>query len=376
MLFRSLYTASGTTLVGNTNQGLFEEGYFINVDQYFFTITYVGSTDDPTIRLLPSTLIPTNQNITPMYGSEWIRRDFYKNIQGGISLVPYISAPLDVLYYQDSSNPNKVGTIRLIESNVTNTLDVDSDILGKKTFTSSTGIVFTNGLKVVFQGDVVPELYKTGQYYVEGVGTAIQLIPVSELVAIESSSGSTYIPYDVLPYDVGAYDSGLYIPVVPDYITISRNSKDKNAWSRSNRWFHIDVINAVAKYNNYTIPLDQLQSAKRPIIEFNYDLQLVNSGRVYKQAIDVFDTVTTDALSNVEGTSSYTVDGIQLTDGVFVVFAADTDPDVSNKVYKVNKVDPSGDNSSITHLTLVEQDRKSTRLNSSHTDISRMPSSA
>ena len=66
---------------------------------------------------------------------------------------------------------NKIGSIRLIESNLTNTLDVDTDVIGQKTFTSTNGVVFTNGLKVEFQGDVFPSSYLAGEYYVEGVGS-------------------------------------------------------------------------------------------------------------------------------------------------------------------------------------------------------------
>ena len=139
--------------------------------------------------------------------------------------------------------------IRLVESNVTNIIDVDTDILGKLQYTSGNGIKFTNGLKVEFQNNVTPVKYQTGQYYVQGVGTGIQLLSVSDMIAPEIASGATYIPYDTVAYDIGNYDSGLYIPVTPDYITIARNSIDRNAWSRSNRWFHIDVINATATYN-------------------------------------------------------------------------------------------------------------------------------
>ena len=60
----------------------------------------------------------------------------------------------------------------------------------------------------------------------------------------------------------------------------------------------------------------------------------------------------------VEGSSAeylgYEIDGIPIVNGMLVVFAADTDPDVANKIYRVNVVDPSGDNSSIIHFTLIE----------------------
>ena len=167
----------------------------------------------------------------------------------------------------------------MIESNSTNQIDI-TEILGQKQYTSPNGVVFTNGLKVSFSGDIFPTSYKDGEYYVEGVGTFIELIDTTTLIAPEPFTTGTYTPYDSLPYDIGNFDSTLYIPLYQDYITISRNSIDKNAWSRSNRWFHIDVINATASYNNdpsiATIYATQDNKAKRPIIEFYPNLRLFN----------------------------------------------------------------------------------------------------
>jgi hypothetical protein len=275
----------------------------------FYTISYSGSPSDPVISLSPAGDIPTTENIYPQYGTEWIGRTFYRNQNGEIALVPYISAPLDILYYQDGSSSDKVGTIRLIESNITNRIDVETDILGKKTYTSPNGISFTNGLKVIFQGDIYPSAYENNEYYVQGVGTAIELIPVTEMIPSESFTSAVYSPYDILPYDIGTYDGTVYVPTSADYITIARNSIDRNAWSRSNRWFHIDVINATAEYNNapelltlYTSPDFR---AKRPIIEFYPNIRLFDSGILGKSMIDYIDFRTTDAFSEVAGQQTY-----------------------------------------------------------------------
>ena len=302
-------TTSAGTMTGNINQGLFEEGYYTNVNQYFYRITYVGDISDPVISLTPDTEIPVNQKITARFGSTYISRNFYKSTAGNIVIYPYLSAILDTLYYQDGTSDNKVGVIRLIESNVTNTIDVETDILGKSNYTAPNGVVFTNGLKVEFAGSIVPESYLTGEYYVEGVGTAIELIPVDQLIAPEPFTVGNFIPYDTTPYDIGNYDSNLYIPITPDYITIARNSINKNAWSRSNRWFHIDVINATAQYNNNpelaTLYATAEAKAKRPIIEFYPNLALFNSGVIGKNFIDFIDFRTTDAFSQVAGQENY-----------------------------------------------------------------------
>ena len=176
-------------------------------------------------------------------------------------------------------------------------------------YTAPNGVVFTNGLKVSFAGSIYPTSYKSGEYYVQGVGTSIELLDTTTLIAPEPFTAGTYTPYDTLPYDIGNYDSTLYIPVYQDYLTIARNSIDKNAWSRSNRWFHIDVINATAKYlNDPTIATTYAtkdNKARRPIIEFYSNLKLFNNCIVGKQPVDFFDIRTTDAFNQVAGQLNY-----------------------------------------------------------------------
>lgn len=303
-----LINQSGT-MPAYINEGLWEEGYYSFINDNFYVVEYIGDPNNPVIRLVPDGSIPINQKITATYGTQYVNRSFYKNPLGTINIIPYISAPLDTLYYQDGTTSGKVGIIRLIENNVTNTLDVENEILGKTTFTAPNGVVFTNGLKVSFEGDVIPSRYLSDEYYVEGVGTAIELIPVSELVVPEPFTESVFIPYDTTPYDSTNWEGNSFIPVLQDYITIARNSINKNPWSRSNRWFHIDVINATAQYNNdpslvslYAVPNNK---AKRPIIEFYPNLKLFDSGSFGKNAIDFIDFRTTDAFSNVAGQENY-----------------------------------------------------------------------
>lgn len=287
--------------------------YISNTSENFYTITYLpndADPNDPFVIFIPSGLIPVQEKITVNYGTAFIGLNFYKDGSSGfISEIPYISAPLDKLYYQDSTNPNKVGVIRLIESNNLNTLNVETEILGKQNFTSLNGITFTNGLKVSFDGDVLPRSYLQGEYYVEGVGTAIELIPVTSLIVPESYTDASSIPYDSLPYDIGNYDSALYIPLNQDYITIARNSNNLNPWSRSNRWFHIQVIQDTATYLNnpdiLTTYGNANNKAKRPIIEFYPNLKLFNSGTIAKSAVDFVDNRTTNPFVSVAGQATY-----------------------------------------------------------------------
>jgi len=291
---------------GISNEIVNVGGINYNVNDYFWSIRVQAGI---ITQLLPDGLIPTEQKITALYGNEYAGLNFYKSTAGTIDQVPYLSAPLDTLYYQDSTNENRVGIIKLIENNETNTIDVTNDILGKTNYTSKNGVVFTNGLKVEFDGDVIPRSYLQGEYYVEGVGTGIELISVESLNVPEPFTTKTASPYDILNYDIGPYDEGLNIPTTPDYITIARNSINKNAWSRSNRWFHIDVINATADYNNnpeiatnFALPENK---AKRPIIEFYPNLKLFNSGIIGKDNIDFLDNRTENAFDFVEGQQTY-----------------------------------------------------------------------
>ena len=327
-------------MVANVNEGLFEEGFYSAVSENFYTITYVGDPTDPTIRLIPSGVIPTEEKITVVYGTEYIGLDFYRSAEGLILQIPYLSSLLDTLYYQDGTNPNKVGVIRLIESNLTNTLNVNEDILGQKTFTSTNGVTFTNGLKVQFDGDVVPSSYLDGEYYVEGVGTNIQLIPTDTLLCPEDFTGTKYIPYDSLPYSIGNFDTELFIPIDPDYITIARNSINNNAWSRSNRWFHIEVINATAQYNEdptiITTYATGTNKAKRPIIEFYPNLKLFNSGAASKNPVDFIDTRTTNAFTKVANQQSYYPDVETYTDYAATINAVTSDTTTTITVPTVN----------------------------------------
>ena len=52
-------TPESGTMNANINEGLFEEGYYTNVSENFYTITYVGDATNPTIRLIPAGVIPT-----------------------------------------------------------------------------------------------------------------------------------------------------------------------------------------------------------------------------------------------------------------------------------------------------------------------------
>jgi hypothetical protein len=359
-------------------------------------------------------------NIAPLtkftirYGETYSNTSWYKTSTGRFDQIPLLTAVQDTLWYQDGTDPEIFGTIRLVDPVESSTLFVE-DIIGKQNYTSPNGVKFTNGLKVVFRGDVLPTSYRSGtdsflcvgtngefdtvitsspvdlyigqrveflippaggglepgktyyvislvnqfeftvsetpggnpvtlestlinftataisyrEYYVAGVGTAIKLLPVTDFIVLE-----TYASASGFGIDPNA------LPLVPDYITIDRDSPDLNAWARSNRWFHVDVITATADYNNTVVDISNAQRARRPIIQFRSGIRLYNMGTQGKQPVDIIDFDQTDAFSNVQGATSYSINGYTLINGSRVIFANDADPTVSNKIWTVEFVTP------------------------------------
>lgn len=262
--------------------------------------------------------------------------------------VPTTGAP-DTLYYQCGNHDAMYGILQIRDAESTTAINVEDDIVGAKNYGLRT-LSLSNGMKVSFANALVPEVYQGKEYYVEGVGDAITLTDVEDLITPASYATETTILYDQVGFDSRPYAKANYVPETPDYITIKRDSQDKNAWSRYNRWFHRSVIEETARISGFTPTLDETDRAKRPIIEFDSGLALYNHGTVAKRSVTLYDTVTTDAFSDVVKQTGYIVDGLALADGMRIVFAADTDPIVKDKIYDVNFV-TAGDSTQVINLT-------------------------
>ena len=280
------------------------------------------------VQLTPTTPIEELQRVFVGSGATYASQQFWLDKNLAYQTVPNITSIVDYLYYQDSGNPDFVGQIKLV-NNSTSTININKDIIGSKGYVSPNGVVFTNGLKVQFDSYVTPSTYANKQYYVEGVGTGITLVDVTALINPE------------------VYGSA--IDTTPDYITVNRASTDQNSWSRYNRWFHKDVILYTATKNETTADYGPNLLARRPIIEFEANLRLFNYGQQAKPAITYITFAATDAMNDVEGKITASVDGVYLQENDRVVFANDYDNTVKSQVYQVHNNSIAGTN----YITLV-----------------------
>ena len=290
------------------------------------------------IKLDPITEVQTGQKVYVKAGSQYANVEFLLNNSGFYETIDPITAPLGTLYYHDDSESGFFGTIRLVDPG-TETIDVETDIIGTENYTSPNQVILTNGMHIKFDSTATPARFANNNYIVEGVGVAIKLINIGNFTVPEQY----------------AVTGGL---LDPDYITINRASGDLNAWSRSNRWFHISTVEDAAKYREdpTLLNLSNVQRGKRPIIEFDPDIYLFEYGRKSKSPVDIIDFTVTNAFEQVEGQEFYTVrmpNGItrQLTPGVRIIFAADQDPDVRRRIYRVDLITTSTGN----RLHLVSQ---------------------
>ena len=263
---------------------------------------------DGKIRLSHIKDWPASTKIFVNEGRQYGHTYVFKDTQLKIYSVPNLTAPLDVLYYQDGVDPNVYGEIRIVDNPPLAMIDINS-IIGKPDYISPNKVNFTNGLKVRFTGLIEPVEYTNKEYVVEGVGKSITLTAWENLVTPDPNNPNLGDGYGASgeTFDELNYDFSLNAPLRKDYIVINRASVDGNGWSRTNRWFHEDVIKYSQTFNNplANVLLDNNFRAIRPIVEFDSNLQLWNYGNKFVGPVTVIDNYITDVANQVEGRSPY-----------------------------------------------------------------------
>lgn len=249
----------------------------------------------------------------------------------------------DVLYYVAGDDTRVAGKI-VVKSMLENTeLNVETDLIGKKVYRSGNDVILSNGMVIYFPDSVFPESYARKRWIVEGVGTAITLVDFDSLQNNIDLSNNLDTNFDAQNFDEYPFDDFRNAPITPDYVTINRASLDRNPWSRYNRWFHAEIIEASAAANGVPAVYPQDKRARRPIIEFQPNIKLFNFGITAKTNVHLMDTVTADTFFAVEGSAGYYVDGVLLEEGYRVIFNADEDPLVRGKTFVV-KIETVNDN--------------------------------
>lgn len=177
------------------------------------------------------------------------------------------------------------------------------DIVGKTEFKiPGTDVYLSTGMIISLPDDTVCGY--VDPHYVEFVDGKIVLIKWYKDV---SNNGYQFLPWD----GVITTESGLSIINKEwdtkhweiearlgkaDYVTINRGSLDKNAWSRSNRWVHIDTIRQVMAITGSGWPSSAVRAA-RPIIQYDSNIEL------YKSGVSFFADVNYGFIKNADGTS-------------------------------------------------------------------------
>ena len=320
-----------------------------NLDNFGYVFSPDGLTQNPTIKLfrgvtykfdintpgLPFTIrTKRSLNEADMLSATDNLIDNQGTEEGVVTFTPTDTTP-NILYYVADNSIEAAGLIKVANIEESSAIDIDAEVLGKKTYTTGAGFALSNGMKVKFVGDVIPAKYATGEYYVEGVGDKIVLINEDELTVPSAFVSNIDIDFDEQGFDRQPFDTAIGYPTIRDYMLINRSANDGNLWSRYNRWFHKSVIEQSATLNDQPVSIDESARAKRPIIEFDKGLKLFDFGTQTKTNVNLLDTHTKDVFSTIEGSTGYNIDGVDLIDGMRILFTADPDPLVNGRIFQV-----------------------------------------
>ena len=109
-------------------------------------------------------------------------------------------------------------------------------------------------------------------------GTIFEFLPWDGTIELSTGRIINNEFWDATTWEVQAQ------PGNGDYITIERGALDRNAWSRTNKWFHIDTINKTVAITSSAFP-SNASRALRPIIQFVANIPLYKSGTQFRETI-------------------------------------------------------------------------------------------
>lgn len=191
--------------------------------------------------------------------------------------------------------------------------------------TSKRPLTFTSGLLVKFPDSTSYQ----GLHRVEAVGREIVLVPYLSQRQILPEAELDYLAWDYIgdpdlgtvtePWDILPWDA-IYRYLGKDYITIERGACDQNPWSRTNSWYHRDVLTLIAEFNGEPFA-PTAERARRPIIEFKKNIELYNFGINFVTEVRLahdgdFEDIEWQLVGDV------TIDGIAPLDGDLIVFTS------------------------------------------------------
>ena len=217
-----------------------------------------------------------------------------------------------------------------------------SDIIGKQSYTTPEtanppNLKLTSGLNIMLMDDpaypnpMVVEniggctgLRLVPHYPDYTYGTILEFLPWDGTIQLNNGRLIQNTNWDTMTWDVQPQ------PGNGDYITIERGAVDRNAWSRTNKWFHIDAINSTIQVTKTPFP-GNASRALRPIIQFSADLKLYNSGTQFKADVSYgfrdYVAGVPILLANYQGKSQTEINTelqSSIKDGNLVMFMNDT----------------------------------------------------
>lgn len=209
-----------------------------------------------------------------------------------------------------------------------------------------------NGMRVSFTGNNInigaSNILRNAVYIVGGVGNKIYLTKEidengkSIRQGIVSYSYKDPTLYGDLGSTVLTYDDTIYTSGAKEYVVIDAASADANPWSRVNKWLSKYAVSEICNYNE--IPFNEIAKldsrAKRPIIEFNANMELYNSGLYLRETvehiIDCNDGINPTV--DIEGKPEYIYSNASFNDRDLVLFLNTDNTYFNNKIFTVRYV--------------------------------------